>query len=388
MIPYGKQSINDSDVESVLDVLKSNFLTQGPQVPKFEEELSGQLGVRFAVAMNSATSALHSACLALDVGPGDIVWTSAISFVASANCAVYCGAEVNFVDVNPTTGNMSIQDLEDRLLKARKDGKLPKVVIPVHFAGQPVDVEAISKLGVIFGFKIIEDASHALGSSYSGSIVGSCEFSDVTVFSFHPVKMITTGEGGVATTNCQKIQSRLQRIRSHGITRAPDEIDVAYEGSWFYDQIELGFNYRMTDLQAALGRSQLKRLNVFVDKRAKLASKYDAGLGNLAIVPLDRDVNAQSSWHLYVILVENAKMRKPIFDKLTQDGILANIHYRPIYRQSYYARSGKYDPSDFPNAEAYYASAISLPLFPSLTDTQLGEVIQSLASPPGHQTIF
>jgi len=388
LIPYGRQEINELDRQAVLNVLDSDFLTQGPQVPAFEEELSLRVGAAHSVAMNSATSALHASCLALGVGPGDIVWTSAISFVASANCAIYCGAEVEFVDVVENTGNMSVPDLQKRLEVAESLGKLPKVVIPVHFAGQPVDMPAIAELGKKYDFKIIEDASHALGATYEGESVGSCRYSDIAVFSFHPVKMITTGEGGAATTNSTKVSARLQRIRSHGITRDPNAIDTPFEGDWFYDQIEIGFNYRMTDLYAALGRSQLKRLDDFIERRQKVAKQYSSLFENSANGTLVQDPKGMSSWHLFVTLIADPRQRKIIFNKFRQEGILVNVHYRPIYRQAFYAKMGKYDPSDFPGAESYYERAISLPIFPGLTKENVISIFAQMEGQAGYQNIF
>lgn len=388
MIPYGKQEISEQDKLAVLEVLASDFLTQGPKVPQLEEQIASRVGAKYGVAMNSATSALHAACLALEVGPKDIVWTSAISFVASANCAIYCGAEVEFVDVEPGTGNISVQDLEKRLIEAKQAGKLPKVVIPVHFAGQPADMVAIGKLASQFGFRVIEDASHALGAEYEGGQVGGCQDSDITVFSFHPVKMITTGEGGVATTNSIELYSRLQRIRSHGITRDPNSVESEFEGDWFYDQIEIGFNYRMTDMYAALGSSQLTQLDNFLSRRRKIASKYTALLENTPHSQLVQVEGRRSSWHLFVIKVDSASSRKVVFDKLRQEGVLVNVHYRPIYRQSYYARMNKYDVDSFPGAEEFYSRIISLPIFPSLTEQEINKVVNCLVSSPGHQTIF
>jgi len=388
MIPYGRQEINDLDKQAVLDVLGSDFLTQGPQVPAFEQELGKRVGAAHCVAMNSATSALHAACLALGVGPGDSVWTSAISFVASANCAVYCGAEIEFVDVAPNTGNMSIPDLRKRLEVAESSGELPKVVIPVHFAGQPVDMPVIAELGQRYGFKIIEDASHALGATYDGEAVGSCRYSDITVFSFHPVKMITTGEGGAATTNSREVSAKLQRIRSHGITRDPGAIDLPFEGDWFYDQIEIGFNYRMTDLYAALGRTQLKRLDDFIERRQKVAEQYSSLFENSKNGMLAQDPRGMSSWHLFVTLVADPSQRKTIFDKLRQEGILVNVHYRPIYRQTFYAEMAKYDPSDFRGAESYYERVISLPIFPGLSKENVPMIFNHLEGQPGYQNIF
>lgn len=388
MIPYGRQTIDDSDRQAVLDVLNSEFLTQGPQVPAFEQDLCSLLGVDYGVAMNSATSALHAACLALGVGPGDSVWTSAISFVASANCAVYCGADVEFVDVEPTSGNMCLSDLEIRLKRAEASGDLPKVLIPVHFAGQPVDMKRISDFAQTYGFKVIEDASHALGATYKGEPVGSCKYSDVTVFSFHPVKMITTGEGGAAVTRSVELYSRLQRIRSHGITRDPSEIEVPFEGDWFYDQIEIGFNYRMTDLYASLGRSQLRRLGDFLEARNVIAGQYFELLRESAHQPLAQDSNAKSSWHLFVLSIEPPEQRKAVFDRLRQEGVLVNVHYRPIYRQSYYAKLEKYSVDNYPGAEAYYKSALSLPIFPGLTESQIQDIVNCINTPPGYQGIF
>ena len=388
MIPYGRQEISELDKQAVQDVLNSDFLTQGPQVPAFEQELGKRVGAAHCVAMNSATSALHAACLALGVGPGDSVWTSAISFVASANCAVYCGSEIEFVDVVPNTGNISIPDLQKRLEAAESLGKLPKVVIPVHFAGQPVDMPAIAKLGKKYGFKIIEDASHALGATYEGEAVGSCLYSDITVFSFHPVKMITTGEGGAATTNSTKIAAQLQRIRSHGITRDPNAMDIPFEGDWIYDQTEIGFNYRMTDLYAALGRSQLKRLDDFIERRQNVSRHYARLLRENINRGLAQNPKAESSWHLFVVLIEDSDKRKVIFDGLRQEGILVNVHYRPIYRQSFYANMNKYDPSDFPGAESYYSSAISLPIFPGLEERDIEKIVHLLSARAGYQGIF
>ena len=388
MIPYGRQEIDEHDKQAVLDVLDSDFLTQGPQVPAFEQELSQRVGAVHSVAMNSATSALHASCLALGVGPGDTVWTSAISFVASANCGIYCGAEIEFVDVVENTGNMSIPDLQNRLEAAESLGKLPKVIIPVHFAGQPVDMPAIAKLGKKYGFKVIEDASHALGATYEGEAVGSCRYSDITVFSFHPVKMITTGEGGAATTNSAKVNERLQRIRSHGITRDSNAIDVPFEGDWFYDQIEIGFNYRMTDLYAALGRSQLERLDDFIERRQKVAKQYSSLFENSANGTLAQDPKGRSSWHLFVTLIADPRQRKSIFDKFRQEGILVNVHYRPIYRQTFYAKMEKYDPSDFPGAEFYYERAVSLPIFPGLTRKNVASIYAQMESQAGYQNIF
>lgn len=387
MIPYGRQTLDDADKQAVLRVLNSDFLTQGPEVPEFEAALSSRVGAAHSIAMTSATAALHAACLALDVGPGDSVWTSAISFVASANCAVYCGASVDFVDIDARSGNMSIPALENKLRIAAKNGVLPKVLIPVHFAGQPLDMESISNLGKRYRFRIIEDASHALGASYAGETVGNCRYSDITVFSFHPVKMITTAEGGAATTNDHSIATRLAKLRSHGITRDPSEIEH-YEGDWFYDQVELGFNYRMTDMFAALGASQLRKLEAFLDARRKVVSHYQEALDSAKFQSLLQDPNGSSSWHLFVILVNNPEDRKVVFDHLRSNGILVNVHYRPIYRQSFYSKMEKYNPTDFPGAESYYSSAISLPIFPALSKDQILNIVKVLDTKPGYQVLF
>jgi len=388
MIPYGRQSLDADDKEAVLRVLDSDFLTQGPEVPDFESALNFRVGSDYAVAMTSATSALHLSCLALEVGPGDKVWTSAISFVASANCAVYCGADVEFVDVDCTTGNMSILALRTKLREAHLAGELPKVVIPVHFAGQPVNMAEIARLGEEFGFKIIEDASHALGASYLGEPVGSCRYSDITVFSFHPVKMITTAEGGSAHTNNAILSERLRNLRSHGITRDPNSISQKIEGDWFYDQIGLGFNYRMPDILAALGQSQLKKLDSFLASRRKIVSHYDELLDQDSFRPLSRDRDAESSWHLFVVSVLAPNQRKLVFDHLRSNGVLVNVHYRPIYQQSFYRSFGKYNMEDFPGAEQYYQTAISLPIFPDLGRRKVEEIVQILGGRMGHQVIF
>lgn len=367
MIPYGRQNISEEDIKAVADVLRSDFLTQGPLVPKFEESISAYCQARYAVATNSATSALHIACLALDVGPGDIVWTSPISFVASANCAIYCGAEVDFVDIDPLTFNMSIQCLSLKLDVAQKNGCLPKVVIPVHMCGQSCDMEGVYKLSREYGFKVIEDASHAIGGSYQGMKIGNCAYSDITVFSFHPVKIITTGEGGVVLTNQVNLAKKMERLRSHGITRDPQEMEGNPDGAWTYQQIDLGFNYRMTDIQAALGISQMSRLDDFVAKRHEIASRYGELLKGCNLVTPWQVSNAYSSLHLYVVRIEGGmQMRKAIFDSMRENGIGVNIHYMPIYKQPYYAKQG-FDEIDFPESEKYYAQALTLPLFPGLS---------------------
>jgi UDP-4-amino-4,6-dideoxy-N-acetyl-beta-L-altrosamine transaminase len=390
MIPYGRQNINQSDIDAVVEVLKSDFLTQGPVIPLFEKSVSDFVGVKFAYAINSATSGLHIACLALEIGPGDIVWTSPISFVASANCARYCGADVDFVDIDADFYNMSINALEEKLYHAEKIGKLPKVVIPVHLSGQSCNMEAIWKLSQKYGFKIIEDASHAIGGSYREKKVGSCEYSDITVFSFHPVKIITTGEGGMVCTNHPELAEKLYRLRSHGITRNTAEMDQPSHGEWYYQQLELGFNYRMTDIQAALGLSQMKRLDEFVIKRHRIFELYEKLFKGLELQLPKLLEDTYSSIHLYIIRIKNnisGSNRKGIFEKLRANGILVNIHYIPIYSQPYYKNYG-YNPIDFPESEKYYKEAISLPMYPDLSYEQLIYIKDTIFKPHGHQTIF
>jgi UDP-4-amino-4,6-dideoxy-N-acetyl-beta-L-altrosamine transaminase len=375
-IPYGRQEISETDIQAVVAVLHSDFLTQGPAVPAFENAVAEYCGVRHAVATSSATSALHVACLALGVGTGDCVWTSAITFVASANCARYCGAEVDFVDIDPRTNNMSLACLSEKLAQAAAAGKLPKVVIPVHLCGTPCPMQAIHALSQQYGFRIIEDASHAIGGRYLGEPIGRCSFSDITVFSFHPVKIITSAEGGMALTNDVALAGRMARLRSHGITRDPSEMTHLPDGPWYYQQIELGFNYRMTDMQAALGASQLTRIDQFVARRHVLANNYDVLFRGLPITTPKADAASYSGLHLYVVRVhiDTIKMsHREIFERLRADGIGVNLHYIPVYRQPYYERSG-FDPVEFPQAERYYAEAISLPMYTTLTDAQQQEV--------------
>jgi UDP-4-amino-4,6-dideoxy-N-acetyl-beta-L-altrosamine transaminase len=389
-IPYGRQSISEEDIQAVIDVLRSDYLTQGPAVPRFEEAINGWCGSKYSIAVNSATSALHIACLALGVGVGDRVWTSAITFVASANCAHYCGASVDFVDVDDDTYNMSIEHLEEKLVAANKLGTLPKVVIPVHLAGQSCDMEAIKRLSKMYGFRIIEDASHAIGASYKGIPVGGCSYSDVTVFSFHPVKIITTGEGGVATTNDQELAARMALLRSHGVTRDPDQMVHPPHGPWYYEQITLGFNYRLTDISAALGISQLRRLSNFVDERHRIAHRYNELFSGHPVRSPWQHPDTRSSFHLYIIRPDLARLQathREIFERLRSRGILANLHYIPVYRQPYYASKG-YSRSEFPNAEKYYSEAISLPIYPGLTDDEQDRVVTALLEPRGHQTLF
>jgi UDP-4-amino-4,6-dideoxy-N-acetyl-beta-L-altrosamine transaminase len=384
MIPYGRQDISEADIQAVVDVLHSDFLTQGPVVPEFEKAVAGYCHARHAVAVNSATSALHIACLALGVGPGDWVWTSPITFVASANCALYCGAQVDFVDIDPRTYNLSVERLAEKLAQAEKSGCLPKVVIPVHLCGQPCDMAGIRALAQRYGFKIIEDASHAIGGKYRGEPIGISRYSDITVFSFHPVKVITTGEGGMAVTNDAKLAKRMQLLRSHGITR--DEADMTHlpDGSWYYEQVDLGFNYRMTDLQAALGLSQMRRLDEYVAKRHALAARYDELLNSLSITKPWQHADSYSGLHLYVIRLQLDVMKashREVFESLRTAGIGVNLHYIPVYRQPYYARLG-FKPSDFPEAESYYAEAISLPMYPGLTETEQAQVVAPFKEVP------
>ncbi len=379
MIPYGRQDISQADIDAVTAVLRSDFLTQGPAVPRFEEAVARYCDVPHAVAVNSATSALHVACLALGIGPGDRVWTSPISFVASANCALYCGASVDFVDVAAGSVNLCPRALEAKLLAAERGGQLPKLVTVVHFGGEPCEMPALADLARRFGFRLIEDASHAIGARHDGHAVGSCAFSDVTVFSFHPVKLITTAEGGIATTRDAELAARMSLFRSHGVTRDPQRMDHPSEGPWYYEQQELGYNYRMTELQAALGLSQLTRLDTFLRRRHQLADRYDRLLADLPLqLPLRRP-SAFSALHLYPVrlLPGRTADRRQVFERMRAAGIVVNVHYIPIYRQPYYQRLG-YDPADFPEAERYYAQCLTLPLFPALTESQQDVVVAAL----------
>jgi UDP-4-amino-4,6-dideoxy-N-acetyl-beta-L-altrosamine transaminase len=377
-IPYGRQSISNADIEAVSDVLRSDFLTQGPAVPAFEKATAGRCCANFAVAMNSATSALHLACLALGVGPGDRVWTSPVTFVASANCVRYCGAEIDFVDIDPATCNMSPQALAEKLERAQREGKLPKVVIPVHLCGRSCDMKPIRALADKFGFRIIEDASHAIGGSHAGDPIGSCRYSDIVIFSFHPVKIITTGEGGMALTNDAALAERMNLLRSHGITRDAEKMTQPSDGPWYYEQVALGFNYRMTDIQAALGLSQLENLVTWVARRRALAARYSEILAPLPLIAPGED--NESAWHLYVIQLRgDARVgRRELFDALRADGIGVNVHYIPVHLQPYYRALG-FNTGDFPASEAYYRRAISIPLYAGLTDEQQSYVTERLA---------
>ncbi|MDC0580888.1 UDP-4-amino-4,6-dideoxy-N-acetyl-beta-L-altrosamine transaminase [Amylibacter sp.] len=376
MIPYGKQDILADDIEAVADVLKSDFLTQGPVVPKFEKFLSEAANSNYVTVVNSATSALHLACLALEVQPGDFIWTVPNTFVASANCALYCGASVDFVDIDPLTANLSVELLKQKLRTAALSGRLPKVVIPVHLSGESCDMAEIRKLSYEFNFKIIEDASHAIGGRYRDKPIGTCEFSDITVFSFHPVKIITSGEGGALLTNCPELDQKLKLLRSHGITRDKDLMEHPSDDGWYYEQIDLGFNYRMTDIHAALGLSQLSRIHDYVDKRHKIAKIYDLEFVESSIQLPFRNANNKSALHLYIIQVEKAR-HKYIFRKLREKKIGVNLHYIPVHTHPYYQKLG-FKWGDFPNSEAYYSRAISLPIFPSLTQEDQRYVIDTV----------
>ncbi len=381
MIPYGKQEITQQDIDGVLEVLTSDFLTQGPKVPQFEHALTDYSGADYALAVNSATSALHIACLALGLGESDWLWTTPITFVASANCGLYCGAKVDFVDIDPATYNLCPKKLEEKLIKAKAMGKLPKVVVPVHLCGQPCDMQAIAGLAKEYGFKVIEDASHAIGGKYQGKPIGSCHYSDITVFSFHPVKIVTTAEGGAALTNNKVLADKMALLRSHGITRSPELMDEESHGAWYYQQIDLGFNYRMTELQAALGITQMERLEQFILVRRRLADRYNTSLKALPVVLPYQLENTYSGFHLYVIRLQLDKIsltHKEVFDALRSRGIGVNLHYIPVHTQPYYKEMG-FSLGDFPEAEQYYQEAISLPMFHVMTDEQQNQVIQALS---------
>jgi len=381
VIPYGRQTIDEADIHAVVEVLRCDFVTQGPMVPRFEESVADYCGAPHAVAMNSATSALHVACLALGVGPGDRVWTSPNTFVASANCAIYCGAGVDFVDIDPVTYNMSTEKLATKLAEAEKTAKLPKVVIPVHFSGLPCDMEGIHALAQRYRFRVIEDASHAIGSHSAGGITGDCRCSDITVFSFHPVKIITTAEGGLATTRSRDLARRMQLLRSHGITREPSEVERPAEGPWYYEQTCLGFNYRMTELQAALGTSQLKRIEQWIARRHTIADRYDAAFRDLPLVLPVRPRESRSALHLYVVQIDPARTRihrKTAYERLVAAGVRPGVHYIPVHTQPYYRALG-FNVGQFPASEAYYSRCMSLPMYAGLTDEQQRAVIEAVA---------
>lgn len=384
MIPYGRQDITSADVEAVVGVLQSDFLTQGLAVPRFEQTVAAHVGAAHAVAVNSATSALHIACLALGLGPGDSLWTSPITFVASANCALYCGASVDFVEIDPRTYNLCPQALAAKLEHAEREGRLPKIVVPVHLCGQSCDMAAIHALAQRYGFHIIEDASHAIGGRYRGEFVGNCRYSDITVFSFHPVKIVTTAEGGLALTNKPQLAERMALLRSHGITRDPAQMTQAADGPWYYQQVDLGFNYRMTELQAALGISQMSRLDAYVARRHALVARYDAALADLPLATPWQHPDTYSAFHLYVVRC-TAAVRRDVFERLRAAGIGVNVHYIPVHTQPYYQQRG-FLHGDFPLAEAYYAEAISLPLFPTLSKADQDAVIAALRDALAAQT--
>jgi UDP-4-amino-4,6-dideoxy-N-acetyl-beta-L-altrosamine transaminase len=363
-IPYGRQDVTQADIDAVTEVLRSDWITQGPAIERFEAACAGYCGGRHAVAASSGTAALHLACLALGLGPGELLWTSANTFVASANCARYCGADVDFVDVDPATGNMAVEALAAKLSAARRQGRLPKVVVPVHFAGRPCDMPAMRRLADEYGFDVVEDASHALGARYDRGKVGNGAYSDITVFSFHPVKIVTTGEGGMALSASEEVAARLRLFRSHGITREPARMERSPDGPWYYEMLELGYNYRMTDIQAALGASQLARLDAYVERRRELARRYHRLLRGapLQLPPQDE----RSAWHLFVVQVA-PEIRRGVLEKLRAAGIQANVHYIPVHLHPYYRARG-FREGQFPAAERYYARAISLPLYPALEE--------------------
>ena len=380
MIPYGKQDINQFDIDAVVDVLRSDFLTQGEKTPLFEQKIANYCNAKYAVAVNSATSALHIACLALGLGKGDYLWTSPNTFVASANCGLYCGAKVDFVDIDPLTYNLSSKALEKKLIQAKKDGKLPKVIIPVHFAGQSCDMKKIHILSKQYGFSIIEDASHAIGGRYLDQPIGGCQYSDITIFSFHPVKIITTAEGGLATTNSKELTEKMQLFRSHGVTRDQALMSKKADGAWYYQQVDLGFNYRMTELQAALGVSQMDRLDEFIGKRHALQKRYDQLLSEFPVITPNQSNFSYSALHLYPIQLDLSsikKNREQVFDALRKNNIGVNIHYIPVHTQPYYLDMG-FEHGYFPVSESYYSKAISLPMFPQLSFDDQDVVVSTL----------
>lgn len=380
MIPYGRQSLDQADIDAVVEVLKSDWLTQGPTIERFEAAMAERCESRFGVAVSNATAALHIACLAAGLGEGDVLWTSPNTFLASANCGRYCGADVDFVDIDPLTWNLDALALERKLEAAERTGTLPKVLVAVAFSGQSCDMRAVAELARRYGFTVIEDASHAVGARYAGRPVGCGEFADMTVFSFHPVKIVTTGEGGLVLTNRPELDERLRRLRSHGMTRDPAQMDEPSHGPWYYQQIELGFNYRMTDMQAALGLSQLNKLEGFLARRRELVARYQRLLADLPLTLPTLQAEAESAWHLYVVRLHTERLtlgHRQVFEGLRAAGIGVNVHYIPVHLQPYYRDLG-FVAGDFPEAEAYYAQAISLPLFPAMTDAQQDYVIDQL----------
>lgn len=379
-IPYGKQDISQEDIDAVVEVLRSDWITQGPAIERFEKTVADYCGAKYAVAVSSATAGLHIACLAVGLSRGDILWTSPNTFVASANCGLYCGASVDFVDIDPNTYNLRVDELELKLAEAEKQGCLPKVVVPVHFAGQSCEMEKIAKLSAKYGFRTIEDAAHAIGGRYQGQPVGSCQFSDMAVFSFHPVKIITTGEGGMVLTNKEDLYEKLIRLRTHGITRNVELMKEESHGPWYYQQLELGFNYRMTDIQAALGASQMQRLDEFVKQRRFLAERYHQLLQGLPLMLPWQHPDTESSWHLYVIRLKLDKISKTyrqVFEELRQAQIGVNLHYIPVHTQPYYQQLG-FKWGDFPQAEQYYREAISIPIYYGLTENDQERVVKTI----------
>jgi UDP-4-amino-4,6-dideoxy-N-acetyl-beta-L-altrosamine transaminase len=380
MIQYGRQDITQADIDAVIAVLKSDHLTQGPAIPRFEKCVADYTGAKHALAVSNATAALHIACLALDLGPGDWLWTTPNTFVASANCALYCGAKVDFVDIDPRTYNLCPQKLEAKLVQAQKVNRLPKVVVPVHLTGQPCDMATIHALGQKYGFKIIEDASHAIGGQYKGDPIGNGRYSDITVFSFHPVKIITTAEGGMALTNSDELATRLGLLRSHGITRDPALMTAPMHGPWYYQQVVLGFNYRMTDMQAALGASQMTRLPDYVKRRHEIAQRYNELLADLPVTLPWQHPDSHSAYHLYVVRLQLDKIsatHRQVFEALRAKDIMVNLHYIPVHTQPYYQNMG-FKLGDFPDAEQYYREAISIPMHVNLTDVEQDFVVSTL----------
>lgn len=378
MIPYGRQDISEDDVQAVVEVLRSDYLTQGPKVPVFEKAIAARTNAGYGVAVNSATSALHLACLALELGAGDFLWTSPITFVASANCALYCGAKIDFVDIDSETFNICPEKLEAKLKAAELTGRLPKVIVAVHMAGQSADMKRIKNLSDMYGVHIIEDASHSIGAEYRDAPVGNCAFSDITVFSFHPVKIITTAEGGIALTNDKQIFARMEQLRSHGITRDANLMTNEPDGPWYYQQIRLGWNYRMTEMQAALGLSQMTRLDSFIARRSQLADAYDTALAELPVKCPGRLRDAKSSWHLYVIRLNDALRHRVVFEELRAAGIGVNLHYIPVHLQPFYRELG-FSTGDFPTSEDYYSRAISIPIHPGLKDSEQDYIVSALS---------